>query len=158
MVGDVRRARGGMTPVLVSSGEGYFSPQTVAANKSIISALNSGITTNRVPKNMSMFHGPSGVDRIPTYLPSGSYVLSKKGVEAYDKSLRNGAVPFQEGGQVPSLGEDSPTEAPANKDMGKFTIVVQKDGKTKEFPIYGKAGVLKSLRKELEEERLTRVK
>ena len=158
MVEAIKRARGGVTPVLVSSGEGYFSPQTVAANKSIISALNSGITTNRVPKNMSMFHGLSGVDRIPTYLPSGSYVLSKKGVEAYDKSMRKGVIPFQEGGQVPSLGEDSPTEAPANKDMGKFTIVVQKNGKVREFPIYGKAGVLKSLRKELGEERLTRVK
>ena len=83
-------------------------------------------------------------------------------MEAYERSLAKGAATFAEGGVV-SSGEDNSIEPSPNiggeekENLGSFTIVVEKEGRARDFPVTGKVSVLRGLKAELEEERLTRL-
>ena len=50
---------------------------------------------------------------------------------------------------------DSPVEGP--QDVGSFTIILQKEGVTTDFPITGRVSVLEDLKRELEEDSMTRI-
>jgi|GEM_PF-4582840 len=152
--GIIKKARGGLVPAMVSSGEGYVPPNKAWKNLDALNSLNGGRSTPFIPNSVKMFKGPGGVDNIFTMLPSGSYVLSRRGMDAYSKSMKEGAVSFQEGGEV---NEEMIPRGNAPRDVGTFTIVVQKGGTAREFPVYGKVSVLEELKNELEEERLTKL-
>jgi TP901 family phage tail tape measure protein len=151
--GIISKAAGGIVPARVTAGEGYISPDVVAKHRTALNILNSGRIPSAVPSMISRFAGPGGVDNVETQLPVGSYVISKRGMDAYDKSRGEGVQTFQEGGEV----APSPSSGSEPESIGSFTIVVSKEGGKKEFPITGKTSVLKDLKKELEEERLTRL-
>jgi len=156
--GVIRKALGGMVPARVTSGEGFIPPGRVQNNLSMLNTLNSGRIPSRIPSSVERFTGPGGIDNINTYLPVGSYVISKKGMEAYERSASQGTQTFQEGGEVANVEAPATlTSTTAPEPMGSFTIVVEKGGSSKEFPIMGEVSVLKSLRDELEEDRLTRL-
>jgi hypothetical protein len=153
--GVIKRTLGGIVPARVTKGEGYFPPGFTSKNLGLLNSLNSGKIVSRVPSSIPTFKGPGGVDNIHTYLPRGSYVLSKRGMEAYEASVKKGAQTFQEGGEV---SEPIATSSASDYEkVGSFTIVVEKEGRSREFPIMGKVSVLKSLKSELEEDRLTRL-
>ena len=156
--GEIKRYYGGMIPARVSNGEGYIPPEMVTNHRSALTTLNSGHIPSEIPRIMQQFSGPGGVDNISTQLPTGSYVISKRGMDAYERASNQGVKTFREGGEVDSipvpLSSSSENEF---ESMGSFTIVVSKEGKEKEFPIMGKASVLSDLRKELEQDRLTRL-
>ncbi|HUW49228.1 MAG TPA: phage tail tape measure protein [Patescibacteria group bacterium] len=158
--GVIKRASGGMVPARVTHGEGYISPQQAFGNLAMLNSLNSGRTMNMVPNSIGMFHGKRGVDRIPTYLPTGSYVLSKKGMEAYERSMAQGAAGYAAGGEVEgsSVGEsDNPVSGRTSSDFGTITLVVQSDSGAKSFPLHGEASVLNDVRKALGTDRLTKL-
>jgi hypothetical protein len=153
--GGLTLANGGMVPARVTNGEGYIPPSTAMGHLDALNTLNGGRATGSIPSSIAKFHGPGGIDNIPALLPKGSYVLSTKGMAAYERSIAQGATGFQEGGEVNeeimSSGEESKSE------IGRFTIVVQKEGVAKEYPIYGRPSVLRELQEELETERLTKL-
>jgi len=156
--GIIKKAQGGIIPARVTAGEGFIPPGQVQNNLGSLNTLNSGRISSRIPSSIGSFQGPGGVDNIHTFLPTGSYVLSKRGMEAYERSASKGAQTFQEGGEVATDTESpvvltSTTEEP----VGSFTIIVEKGGTSKEFPITGKISILKGLQNELEEDRLTRL-
>lgn len=163
--GQIKLAKGGMVPAMVTHGEGYISPDKVQGHLAALARLNTGGTTSAVPEGIRTFIGKRGIDKIPTYLPSGSYVLSKKGMDAYERSMNSGAKKFQSGGPVLDTGNNQnikeiPQEdiyPEQNQNFGTLTIVVEKSGSRKEFPVMGKPYILKGLREELEEERLTKL-
>jgi len=124
-------------------------------NLNTLNTLNGGRATASVPSSIAKFHGPGGIDNIPALLPKGSYVLSTKGMAAYERSVTQGATGFQEGGEVNE--EIISSEGEATSEIGRFTIVVQKEGVAKEYPIYGTPSVLRELKEELETEKLTKL-
>jgi TP901 family phage tail tape measure protein len=152
---------GGYVPARVTHGEGFIPPDVAQRNIAALTRLNNGGTTSAVPANMGTFVGAKGVDRISTYLPTGSYVLSKKGMEAYERSVDQGAQTFQSGGEVQADAQ-STTPPPVGvqdkeQSFGTLTIVVEKEGSRNEYPVTGEVSVIKGLREELEQERLTRL-
>lgn len=156
--GIVSRYRGGLVPARVTAGEGYIPPSSAYGKLSLLNTLNGGRATPLVPSGISRFTGPQGIDRIHTLLPKGSYVLSQKGMEAYERSVKQGATQFQEGGEViggeeivsPETGQEAPY-------VGTFIISIEKEGKRKDFPVQGEISVLASLKEELEREKLTKL-
>jgi len=74
---------------------------------------------------------------------------------AYERSVNQGAKGFQGGGEVNE--EIISPEGDSRTEIGRFTIVVQKEGVAKEYPIYGRPSVLRELQEELETERLTKL-
>ena len=155
--GVIKRAGGGTVPARVTAGEGFIPPSIAMQNLNLLNTLNGGRSVPRIPSSIASFQGPGGVDKINTYLPVGSYVLSKRGMEAYERSARQGAQTFQEGGEVVDTASPPILTSSTEENIGSFTIIVEKGGTSKEFPITGKISVLKSLREELEEDRLTRL-
>lgn len=155
--GEIKRAAGGIVPVRVTAGEGIVLPDKAQRNLQLLNAINRGSIVSKVPEISGMFKGPPGIDNIQTHLPAGSFIISKRGMEAYEKSVNLGAQTFQEGGEV--LPETPPIDQsePSQQSVGTFTIVVEKEGVSKSFPVTGKISVLQSLRDELEEDRLTRL-
>ncbi len=148
--------RGGFVNAKVTSGEGYIPPGAARGNAHTLNTLNKGKTTPWVPRSISRFRGTGGVDNIPAMLPSGSYVLSKQGMAAYEKSVSEGAKGFQEGGEANEefISQDTGEDMPH---IGTFVIAIDRDGVRKEFPVQGDVSVLASLRDELEKEELTRL-
>ena len=155
--GVIKRADGGIIPARVTAGEGFIPPSTAMNNLNALNTLNGGRSSSRVPDSIARFHGPGGVDNIRTALPVGSYVLSKRGMEAYDKSVREGATTFQEGGEVVDTESLEFTEPSERENLGSFTIVVQKGDTTKEFPVIGDVSVLQQLQHELEEDQMVKL-
>ncbi len=153
--GGLTMASGGMVPARVTSGEGYIPPSTAVGHLDALNTLNGGRATSSIPSSIAKFHGPGGIDNIPALLPKGSYVLSTKGMAAYERSVTQGATGFQEGGEVNE--EIISSEGEATSEIGRFTIVVQKEGVSREYPIYGLPSVLNELKEELETERLTKL-
>lgn len=153
--GGLLMAQGGMVPARVTAGEGYIPPSTTMGHLNALNTLNGGRATNSVPSSIAKFHGPGGIDNIPALLPKGSYILSTKGMAAYERSVTQGATGFQEGGEVNE--EILSSEGEATSEIGRFTIVVQKEDGSKEYPIYGSPSVLRELKEELETERLTKL-
>jgi len=149
----VFKATGGLISARVSAGEGYIPPNQVLGNLNILNSLNGGSTTGAIPRAISTFTGPGGVDNIPTYLPRGSYVLSQKGMAAYERSMQQGAQSFAEGGEV---NEEMISEKEIPQ-VGSFTIRVEKEGVSKVYPIQGEISVLQELKKDLEEQKLVRL-
>jgi len=148
-------ARGGLVPARVTAGEGYIPPSSAMGHLNLLNTLNGGRSTASIPSSIAKFHGPGGIDNIPALLPRGSYVLSTKGMAAYERSVSQGAKGYQEGGEVNE--EIVSPERDSRTEMGRFTIVVQKEGVAKEYPIYGRPSVLRELQEELETERLTKL-
>ncbi|MHA1401929.1 MAG: hypothetical protein ACTSQE_16380, partial [Candidatus Heimdallarchaeaceae archaeon] len=152
--GVIRKAYGGIVPARVTAGEGYIPPNQVLGNLNMLNSLNGGNSIGSVPRAIAQFTGPGGVDNIPTYLPTGSYVLSKKGMDAYERSLQQGAKTFQEGGEV---SEETMFEGPNIPQVGSFTINVQKGNVVNSYPVQGDISVLQKLKEDLEEDKMTRL-
>jgi len=149
--GALGRASGGLIPARVTAGEGYVPPSKAMGNLNLLNSLNGGRSVPGLPFGVAKFAGRGGVDAIHTLLPKGSYIISKKGMQAFEQSM-----PFAEGGEV---NEDFIKEESSEREekIGSFTIIVQKDGVTKEFPVQGRISVLRKLQDELEEERMTKL-
>lgn len=142
----------------VSSGEGFIPPSVAKQNMGALSALNQGsVTPSAKGIDISRFSGPSGVDNIKTVLPQGSFVVSRKGMQAYDNAVSErerfqmgGMVGGTDGVNVPGPEEDEETTA-------RFDLVLRVDGEEQRYPLYGPKSTIDDLGSELEKRNLTRL-
>ena len=147
----------------VSAGEGFVSPQYVRKNLPTLQALNAG---NAVPIRggafpMSRFVGPSGIDNIETSLPRGSFVVSRKGMQAFERATKaiSERQNYQTGGIVGGNAEPNITAAsskPEDKAMFELTLSLGNGGK-RSYPLYGTHSVVKEIKDHLERENLTKL-
>lgn len=147
----------------VSAGEGFMAPQYVRKNLPTLQALNAG---NAVPIRggafpMSRFVGPSGIDNIETSLPRGSFVVSRKGMQAFERATKaiSERQNYQTGGIVGGNAEPNITAAsskPEDKAMFELTLSLGNGGK-RSYPLYGTHSVVKEIKDHLERENLTKL-
>jgi hypothetical protein len=145
----------------VSAGEGFVPPGFVKSHLPTLQALNAG---NAVPFNgaipLSRFVGPAGIDNIKTSLPRGSFVLSKRGMEAVERAT--GAVSernkYQMGGVVTGETETATTTPQQMQDKAMFELTLNLGGgETRKYPLYGSRAVVKEIQDHLERETMTKL-
>jgi TP901 family phage tail tape measure protein len=155
--GVIKRAYGGVIPARVSAGEGYVPPGQTKGNLNLLNTLNGGRAVSHIPGGIGQFNGTGGTDNIHTSLPVGSYILSKRGMQAYYESEAMGAKKFQSGGEVTNedlMLETTGSEVP---NIGTFTIRLDSGGTVRSYPVQGDISVLQRLKRDLEKERLTKL-
>jgi flagellar biosynthesis chaperone FliJ len=153
--------RGGMARSVfarVSAGEGFIPPGLVRNNLSALNALNSGtVMPSAKGFPIGRLSGPGGVDNIHTMLPRGSFVVSKRGMAAYDKAVTD-RERFALGGLTG--GSDGSVMQPQGMDeefsMFELTINTQQGASTHQ--LYGPKETILTLKKQLEKENLTKLR
>ena len=160
------RARGGLSGYSamtnVSAGEGFVPPSVVKHNLPALQALNQGNAVSaRFP--IERFRGPSGIDNIETSLPTGSFVVSKRGMDALDRSSKRSNEAFEKrnfqlGGIVGagSVG-DRTQDDPGQNQTSRFDLVLNVGGEERRYPLTGQRTVINDLASELEKQNLVRL-
>ena len=140
----------------VSAGEGFVPPGAARRNLAALSALNQGsVTPSARNIGISRFSGPSGVDNIKTLLPSGSFVISRKGMAAYDAAISS-RERFQMGGMA--VASDGGVSMPNDSEQSaRFDLVLNIGGEEKTYPVFGTKKTIDALSDELEKQNLTRL-
>jgi hypothetical protein len=148
---------GGSVFARVSSGEGYVPPGVARANSAALSALNQGSVTPSAKKlGIGRFDGPSGIDNIKTMLPEGSFVVSRKGMQAYDNAVSE-RERFQMGGFVGGTDGGSPIAEEEQQATSRFDLVLRVDGEDQRYPLFGPKETIDELSSQLEKRNLTRL-
>lgn len=142
----------------VSSGEGFIPPDVARRNMGALSALNQGSVTPSAKKlgGISRFDGPSGIDNIKTTLPAGGFVISRKGMQAYDNAVSD-RERFQMGGFVGGTDGVTPTAEENQQSTSRFDLVLKVDGEEQRYPLFGQKEIIDELSTQLEKRNLTRL-
>ena len=142
----------------VTAGEGFVPPSITNKYLPSLKAINQG---NSVPANFPIqrFSGPPGIDNILTSLPAGSFVISKRGMDAIDRAgeYRREKHHYQTGGLVSGATSMAPESMVPNEPTSKFELTLVVDGQRNKYPLSGATSVVDELRRTLERENMTRL-
>jgi TP901 family phage tail tape measure protein len=145
--------------VMVSAGEGYVPPGIAKHNLAALQAINQGLSIPaRFP--IGTFTGPSGIDNIMTALPAGSFVISRRGMDALERATQEFSDKrnFQLGGLVTGgpVG-DIVGDLEGGERTSRFDLVLNVNGNERRFPLYGTKDTVDELATELERQNLVRL-
>jgi len=145
--------------VMVSAGEGYVPPGVAKHNLAALQAINQGLSTPaRFP--IGTFAGPPGIDNIMTALPAGSFVISRRGMDALERATQEFSDKrnFQLGGIVTGgpVG-DIVGDLEGGERTSRFDLVLNVNGAERRFPLYGSKDTVDELATELERQNLVRL-
>jgi len=138
---------GGAVSVRVSDGEAYIPKGMYDQNRRIFDLMNSGAR---------LIRGQKGIDQIQTFLPVGSYIVSRKGVNA-NREFFETSMPARlySGGQVGASGTEDPnivSTTQGAEDMGSITLTLNVEGKPYTGDFVARKDVAKELKHELKRE------
>jgi TP901 family phage tail tape measure protein len=148
------------TTTMVSAGEGFVDPRHTKHNLPALQALNQGNAIS-MPFSIPTFQGPSGIDNIKTTLPPGSFVVSRRGMDALERSseqVRSATERkhYQMGGLIPE--RLSNVHEKAEEDLSsRFDLVINLGGEERRFPLQGSKTTIDELSEELERQNMTRL-
>lgn len=151
-------ARGGLvgnvSEAYVTRGEGYIPPHLAKSNMGRLGAINAGAAMP-LGFNVPTFMGKSGTDAIKTMLPQGSFIISKRGMQALDKA--SSSVPASRTNYAMGGLVDGSVIGDSGEETASFNLTLNVGGKEKTYPLTGKKQIIAELGEELERQNLTRL-